>query len=216
MQSALGSLVTARNPEFQAIIPIRGKVLNLLKASMTDISNSTIIQGLIKAINCGSTNKKLQKIFGEFIEKNLRYGKIMLATDRDDDALDIICLLLTMFYIICPEIIYQERIYIVLTPLYIVTLDDDSQIYWFSEEEHDAEISKYKNIKKITRSKGLGSNNPQVMSETAMNPETRHLIKVTVGDVKKMQEAFRIWRDVDVTERKAIIERELYKYKYVE
>lgn len=215
-QSALGSLLTARNPKFQAVIPIRGKVLNLLKASLTDVQSSAIIQGLVNAIGCGTSNKKLVKIFGEFVEKNLRYGKIFLATDRDDDGLDIICLLLTMFYIVCPELIYEGRIYIVLTPLYIVKLNDDTEVYWFSEEEHDAEIGKYKNIKSISRSKGLGSNTPEVMAKTGMNPETRKSIKVEVGDVEKMQEAFRVWRDTDVTERKHIIETELYKYKSID
>lgn len=201
---------------FQAIMPIRGKILNCIKASYNDIESSPIISALIKSINCGTSNKKLLKIFGEFIEKNLRYGKIMLAMDRDDDALDIICLVLSMFYVICPEVLYQGRVYIVLTPLYIVKLTDDTEIFWFSEEEHDKEIGKYNNIKTISRSKGLGSNNALVMSKTAMNPETRNLIQVTVGDVERMNEAFKIWRDTDVTERKRIIETELYKYKFTE
>lgn len=210
-QSALGSIVLSRDPDFQAAIAVRGKVLNCLKSDVATIFKSPIITDLIKAIGCGIESDKKNKDLDMFNKDNLRYGKIILATDQDPDGFQIQCLLLTMIYTLMPKLIYDEHVYIAQTPLYEVELKNGSHIYWFSEEEKEKKINTVE-IKKIARAKGLGELTPEVMSETAMNPETRQLIKVTVDDAKSMLNAFEIWMDSNVEQRKEIIEKKLDMY----
>ena len=99
-------------------------------------------------------------------------------------------------------------------PLYMVRLDDDSTVYWFTEKEHDENINKYNNIKHIERIKGLGQMSKQVMHDTAMCPDTRKIIKIEVKDIEKMNEAFDIWMNTDVEKRKNLIEKELCNYVF--
>lgn len=210
-QSALGSIVLSRNPDFQAAIAVRGKVLNCLKSDIATVFKSPIITDLIKAIGCGIEADKKNKDLDMFNKNNLRYGKIILATDQDPDGFQIQCLLLTMIYKLMPTLIYDGHVYIAQTPLYEVELKNGEHIYWFSEEERDSKINTVE-IKKIARAKGLGELTPEVMSETAMNPETRQLIKVNVEQAKAMVKAFEIWMDTNVNQRKEIIETKLNKY----
>lgn len=215
-RSALGSIVLARNPKFQAAIPIRGKILNCLKADYDTIFKNDIILDLVKTLGCGIEADKKNKDLGTFDINSLRYGKIFLATDMDSDGYSIQCLLLTMFYRLIPTLIYDGRIYIVKTPLYEVKLKDGNIIYWFSETEKEEAIASGMEIKSIARAKGLGELDAEVMAETGVNPDTRNVVQVTVEDVEAMQEAFRIWMDADVTDRKSILEEELYKYALID
>ena len=217
-KSALGSIVLARNPQNQAVIPIRGKILNCLKANYDTIFKSEIITDLVKAIGCGIETDKKNKDLGTFDIKNLRYGKIMACADADEDGKQIVCLILTMIYRLMPTLIHEGRVYIVNTPLYEVRLKDDSSLYWNSESEKEEYLIKYgdSNIKHMARCKGLGEMTAEVMSETGMNPQTRNLTQVTIDDIKAMQRAFDVWMDVDVTGRKEIISTELYKYKNID
>ena len=213
-KSALGSIVLARNPQNQAVIPIRGKILNCLKANYDTIFKSEIITDLVKAIGCGIETDKKNKDLGTFDIKNLRYGKIMACADADEDGKQIVCLILTMIYRLMPTLIHEGRVYIVNTPLYEVRLKDDSSLYWNSESEKEEYLLKYgdSNIKHMARCKGLGEMMPEVMSETGMNPKTRNLTQVTIDDIKEMQKAFEIFMGTDVTPRKEIIETELNRY----
>ena len=143
----------------------------------------------------------------------MRYGKIVIGSDQDADGFNIQCLLLTMIYRLMPTLIKEGRVYIMNTPLYEVRLKDDNNLYWFSETEKEEHIAKHgdSEIKHISRSKGLGQVSTEIMAEVGLNPETRNLTQVTIGDIKKMQEAFKIWMDVEVSHRKEIIENELNK-----
>ena len=214
-KSALGSIVLARNPQNQAVIPIRGKILNCLKANYDTIFKSEIITDLVKAIGCGIETDKKNKDLGTFDIKNLRYGKIVIGSDQDADGFNIQCLLLTMIYRLMPTLIKEGRVYIMNTPLYEVRLKDDNNLYWFSETEKEEYITKHgdSEIKHIARSKGLGQVSTEIMAEVGLNPKTRNLTQVTIGDVKKMQKAFKIWMDAEVLMRKEIIETELDKCK---
>ncbi len=211
-KSALGSVILARNPEFQAGVAIRGKIMNCLKASLDEILNSPIVPDLIKILGCGIETSRKNKDLGEFKLENLRYGKIIIATDMDPDGYQIACLLLTLFYRLTPKLIENGMVYIALTPLFEITDLITKQVHYaFSEEEKQEIINKLTKYK-VSRNKGLGELNANVMSETGVNPETRTIVQVTMNDVKEMEKAFQIWMDEDVTERKNIIMHELDKY----
>lgn len=211
-KSALGSVVLARDSKFQAAIPIRGKILNCLKANYDTIFKNTIILDLVKVIGTGIETDKKNKDLDTFNIKNLRYGKIIFTADQDADGEAIVCLLLTMVNRLMPTLIKEGKVYIAQTPLYEVKLKDDSVIYWYSEDEKNREIGKYNNIVLINRAKGLGELEPEIMAESAMNPETRNLIQVTIDDVQKMQEAFEVWMDTNPSQRKEYIEDNLDRY----
>ncbi|HAU85128.1 MAG TPA: DNA topoisomerase [Lachnospiraceae bacterium] len=215
-RSALGSIVLARNPRNQAAIPIRGKILNCLKADYDTIFKNEIISDLVKTLGCGIETDKKNKELGTFDINNLRYGKVLLATDMDSDGYNIQCLLLTMFYRLMPTLIYEGRIYLVKTPLYEVKMKNGDVIYWFSETEKEEAMARGLEIKSIARAKGLGELDAEVMSQTGVHPDTRNVVQVTVDDVKEMQEAFRIWMDTEVTDRKKIVETELHKYELID
>lgn len=212
-KSALGSLVQGReDPNYQACYPIRGKTLSCLKTTIESVLANGVVEDLIRLLGCGIETKKKYKNFLTFNKENLRFGKIIFATDQDADGFNIQCLLLTIFYVLMPTLILDGHIYIVVTPLYEVKLSDDTMIYWYSEKERDEEISKYSNIVNISRCKGLGEVEAEIMNECAMNPKTRKLIQVTVKDIEEMDKAFKIWYGKDVKDRKKIIENELNKY----
>lgn len=211
-KSALGSVVTARNPIFQAGVAIRGKITNCLKTSLNEIFKSQIVIDLIKILGCGIETDRKNKDLGAFDESALRYGKIIIATDMDADGYQIACLLLTMFYRLTPKLIEHERIYIALTPLFeIKDMNTNKSYYAFSEEEKENIISKLDRYK-ISRNKGLGELDAKIMSETGVNPETRTIVKVTMDNARAMSNAFDIWMNETVTERKNIIMNELDKY----
>lgn len=211
-KSALGSIVLARNPKNQAVIAIRGKILNCLKADIATIFDNEIVLDLIKCLGCGIETDKKNKDLGEFNMNSLRFGKIILATDSDADGENIQCLLLTMFYKLTPKLISEGKIYIMKTPLYEVVLNDDEVVYYFTEKEKEEGIKKLKNIKHINRAKGLGELDSEIMDTFGVNPNTRHITKVTIDSIEKMIESFEIFMDDDVSLRKPIIEQELNKY----
>ena len=182
--SAMGAVKLARNAEFQAIMPIRGKILNCLKASLEKIIASQTIQDLITVIGCGVDIPDIEggKQVGTLFDiTKLRYGKIIFCTDADVDAYQIRVLLFVLFYSLMPELVKQGYIYIAETPLFEIITSKGTQ-FAYNWEERDKILGdcKAKNIaiKRINRSKGLGENDPQMMSLTTMRPDSRRLISL--------------------------------------
>ena len=177
--SALGACKQARDSAFQAIIPVRGKILNCLKAEYNKIFKSDIIVDLIKVLGCGvEVAGKQNKEFATFNMDNLRWNKVIICTDADVDGFQIRTLILTMIYRLMPELIRQGKVYIAESPLYEITLKDET---WFcyTEKEKQEVMDKIGDKKpSIQRSKGLGENQADMMWLTTMNPKTRRLIKV--------------------------------------
>ncbi len=189
--SALGACKLGRDSEFQAIMPIRGKILNCLKAEYDKIFKSDVIVDLMKVLGCGvEISSKHNKELNSFDINNLRWNKIIICTDADVDGYQIRTLILTMIYRLTPSLIDEGYVYIAESPLYEITCKDKS--YFAFDEGEKADILKSLEGKKYTiqRSKGLGENQPEMMWETTMNPETRRLIKVMPDDVVKTQEMF--------------------------
>ena len=177
--SALGACKQARNPDFQAIIPLRGKILNCLKADYEKIFKSDIITDLLKVLGCGVEVKaKANKNLSNFDMNNLRWNKVIICTDADVDGFHIRTLVLTMLYRLTPTLIKEGKVFIAESPLYEITTKD--KVYFaYDEVEKDRYLSEIGNQKfTIQRSKGLGENEPEMMSFTTMNPSTRRLIKV--------------------------------------
>lgn len=184
--SALGSVKTARNSEFQAVIPVRGKILNCLKADYNKIFKNEIITDLIKVLGCGVEVKtKANKDLSNFDINNFRWNKIVICTDADVDGFQIRTLILTMLYRLTPTLIQEGYVYIAESPLFEITTK--KMTYFAYDEREKVEIlKKIGNEKyKIERSKGLGENEPEMMSLTTMNPETRRLIKVNPTDAEE-------------------------------
>ncbi len=177
--SALGACKQARDPDFQAIIPLRGKILNCLKADYEKIFKSDIITDLLKVLGCGVEVKaKANKNLSTFDMNNLRWNKVIICTDADVDGFHIRTLVLTMLYRLTPTLIREGKVFIAESPLYEITTKD--KVYFaYDEVEKDRYIEEIGNQKfTIQRSKGLGENEPEMMSLTTMNPATRRLIKV--------------------------------------
>ncbi len=177
--SALGACKQARDPDFQAIIPLRGKILNCLKADYDKIFKSDIITDLLKVLGCGVEVKaKANKNLSNFDINNLRWNKVIICTDADVDGFHIRTLVLTMLYRLTPTLIREGKVYIAESPLYEITTKD--KVYFaYDEVEKDRYLNEIGNQKfTIQRSKGLGENEPEMMSFTTMNPSTRRLIKV--------------------------------------
>ena len=212
--SAHGSVVLARDGRFQASMPMGGKFLNVEKVNNIDaITSNDIVMNVIKVLGCGVDLGKKYKDVTEFDIKKLRYGKIICASDEDPDGAQIQCLVITMFNKLMPQIIHEGKLYIARTPLFEIKLKNDEMIYAHTDEERDSLIKEHgKNIVNIARVKGLGELEAEVMAETAMNPETRHLIQVTIDDVKKAQQSIDDWMGSDVTNRKEFISTNLNKY----
>lgn len=184
--SALGACKQARNADFQAIMPIRGKILNCLKCEYDKIFKSDIITDLIKVLGCGvEVRSKSAKDLSAFDINNLRWNKILICTDADVDGFQIRTLVLTMIYRLMPQLIEQGKVYIDESPLYEVTCKD--QTYFAYNEVEMDDIKKQIGDQKYTvqRSKGLGENEADMMSLTTMNPATRRLILVTPDEAEK-------------------------------
>ena len=189
--SALGSCKLARNADFQAIIPVRGKILNCLKADYERVFKSDIITDLIKVLGCGvEVKSKANKGLTTFDINNLRWNKVIICTDADVDGFQIRTLILTMIYRLMPTLIFEGRVYIAETPLYEIATKD--MTYFAYDEKEKIEIlEKIGDTKHtIARSKGLGENQPDMMNLTTMNPETRRLIKVMPEDAERTSEIF--------------------------
>lgn len=189
--SALGACKQARDANFQAIIPVRGKILNCLKSDYDKIFKSEIITDLIKVLGCGvEVKSKAAKDLSVFDMDNLRWSKVLICTDADVDGFHIRTLILTMIYRLMPKLIEAGKVYIAESPLYEVTCKD--QTYFAYNEVEMDEIKKEIGDEKYTvqRSKGLGENEAEMMALTTMNPATRRLIKVTPDDAEKTSQIF--------------------------
>ncbi|MDD6728675.1 MAG: toprim domain-containing protein [Eubacteriales bacterium] len=189
--SALGACKQARDASFQAVIPVRGKILNCLKSDYDKIFKSEIITDLIKVLGCGvEVKSKAAKDLSAFDINNLRWSKVLICTDADVDGFQIRTLILTMIYRLMPKIIEAGKVYIAESPLYEVTCKD--QTYFAYNEAEMDEIKKEIGDEKYTvqRSKGLGENEAEMMALTTMNPATRRLIKVTPDDAEKTSQMF--------------------------
>ena len=181
--SALTSCKLGRDAEFQAIIPVRGKTLNCLKSDYDKIFKSEIITDLLKVIGCGVEIKSKKKTDrSAFDLNNLRWSKVIICTDADEDGFQIRTLLLTLFYRLLPTLLAEHKVFIAESPLFEITTKDET--YFAYDEFEKAEILKKIGHKKYTlqRSKGLGENEPEMMWQTTMNPETRRLISVSPAD----------------------------------
>ena len=211
--SALGSVKLGRDAEFQGIMPIRGKILNCLKADYDRIFKSEIITDLIRVLGCGvEVHNKKSKDLSAFDLGNLRWNKVVICTDADEDGFHIRTLVLTMLYRLTPTLIEQGYVYIAESPLYEINCKDKT---WFAYSEPEkTEILKKLEGKKYTiaRSKGLGENEPEMMWMTTMNPDTRRLIKVMPEDAARMSEVFDLLLGDNLTGRKDHIAENGYKY----
>ena len=204
--SALGSVKLARNAEFQAIIPVRGKILNCLKAEYSKIFKSEIITDLIKVLGCGvEVTTKANKELSNFDINNFRWSKIVICTDADVDGFQIRTLILTMLYRLTPTLIEQGYVYIAESPLFEINTKEKT--YFAYTEQEKQRILDMIGDKKYTiqRSKGLGENEPDMMSLTTMNPDTRRLIKVTAEDISESAEIFEMLLGDDLQGRKDYI-----------
>lgn len=215
--SALTSCKLGRSAEFQAIIPVRGKTLNCLKSTYDKIFKSEIIVDLLRVIGVGAEVKAKGKNaeLSAFDLSALRWSKIIICTDADEDGFQIRVLVLTMFYRLLPTLLREGRVYIAESPLFEITSKDET--YFAYDEKEKQEILKELEGKKakytIQRSKGLGENEPDMMWKTTMNPQTRRLIRVCEDDAKKTAEMFELMLGDNLEGRKDFIAR--YGYKYI-
>ncbi|MBR5154996.1 MAG: DNA topoisomerase [Clostridia bacterium] len=211
--SALGACKLGRDSEFQAIIPLRGKILNCLKADYDRIFKSDVIVDLLKVLGCGvEISSKNNKDLSSFDLGNLRWNKVIICTDADVDGFQIRTLVLTMLYRLTPTLIEKGYVYIAESPLY--EINSKNNTYFAFDEREKADILKKLENQKYTiqRSKGLGENQPEMMWETTMNPETRRLIKVMPDDVEKTKEVFELLLGDNLSGRKEHIAENGYKY----
>ena len=211
--SALGSCKLSRDAEFQGIMPVRGKILNCLKADFARIFKSDIITDLLKVLGCGvEVQDKHNKDINAFDLDNLRWNKVIICTDADVDGYQIRTLILTMLYRLTPTLIRQGYVYIAESPLYEITCKGKT---WFAYTERDkADILKELGDAKVSiqRSKGLGENDPEMMWLTTMNPETRRLIKVMPTDETAMTQTFDLLEGDNLQGRKEHIADNGWRY----
>lgn len=177
--SALGACKQARDSAFQAVMPVRGKILNCLKAEYPKIFKNDIITDLIKMLGCGvEVSSKANKNLSLFNMDNLRWSKVIICTDADVDGYQIRTLILTMIYRLMPTLIKEGKVFIAESPLYEITCKDETWFCYTEKEKQDALLEIGDRKYTIQRSKGLGENEPEMMWLTTMNPKTRRLIKV--------------------------------------
>ncbi len=211
--SALGACKLSRDAEFQGIMPVRGKILNCLKADYVRIFKSDVITDLMKVLGCGVEVKdKHVKELSSFDLDNLRWSKIIICTDADVDGFQIRTLILTMLYRLVPTLINEGYVYIAESPLY--EIECKGKTYFAYSDREKAEITdSLKGAKmSISRSKGLGENDPDMMWMTTMNPESRRLIKVMPEDAQRMSEMFDLLLGDNLDGRKNHIAEFGYKY----
>ena len=211
--SALGSCKMGRDAEFQAVMPVRGKILNCLKAEYAKIFKSEIIVDLMRILGCGvEINLKHTKDLSGFDIEKLRWDKIIICTDADVDGFQIRTLILTMIYRLTPTLIEKGKVYIAESPLFEITCGDKTYFAYDEKEKNDIIQSLEGKRYSIQRSKGLGENNPDMMWETTMNPETRRLIKVVPDDVEKTRETFELLLGDNLQGRKTYIQEHGMEY----
>jgi len=217
--SALGSVKQGRDAEYQGIMPVRGKILNCLKADYARIFKSDIIMDLIRVLGCGvEVQHKNVKNMTAFNLDNLRWNKVIICTDGDVDGFQIRTLILTMLYRLTPTLIREGYVYIAETPLFEINCGEKTWFAYSDKEKNDIlkeleSSSKTANKKvKVDRSKGLGENEPDMMWLTTMNPETRRLIRVMPEDVERTAEVFDLLLGDNLQGRKDHIAENGYKY----
>ena len=211
--SALGSCKQGRDSEFQAIMPVRGKILNCLKADYEKIFKNDIITDLLRVLGCGvEVRTKASKDLTNFDLNNLRWNKVIICTDADVDGFQIRTLILTMLYRLVPTLIDEGFVYIAESPLYEINCKNDT--YFAFDEGEKTEILRKLQGKKYTiqRSKGLGENEAEMMWETTMNPETRRLIRVTPEDIDPTREMFDLLLGDNLAGRKEYIAENGWQY----
>lgn len=211
--SALGSVKLSRDAEFQGIMPVRGKILNCLKADYPRIFKSDIITDLIRVLGCGvEVSGRFTKDINAFDIGNLRWNKVVICTDADVDGYQIRTLILTMIYRLCPTLIRDGYVYIAETPLFEINCGEKTWFAYTDKEKNDI-VAKLGNKKyKVDRSKGHGENDPEMMWLTTMNPETRRLIKVMPSDVEQTAMVFDLLLGDNLQGRKDHITENGYKY----
>ena len=211
--SALGACKLSRDADFQGIMPVRGKILNCLKADIARIFKSDIITDLLKVLGCGvEVQVKGLKDLNSFDINNLRWNKVIICTDADVDGFQIRTLILTMIYRLVPTLIREGYVYIAESPLY--EIESKGKTYFAYSDKEKADIVASLNGAKasINRSKGLGENDPDMMWMTTMNPETRRLIKVMPEDAEHMSQMFDLLLGDDLAGRKNHIAENGYLY----
>ena len=215
--SALGACKQSRDAEFQGLMPVRGKILNCLKADYPRIFKSDVITDLMKVLGCGvEVSGKAVKELNQFDLNNLRWSKVVICTDGDVDGFQIRTLILTMLYRLCPTLSREGYVYIAETPLFEITCKEKSgEKTWFAySEKEKADILKKLEGKKVNvqRSKGLGENDPEMMWMTTMSPETRRLIRVLPEDAEETARVFDLLLGDNLAGRKDYIAENGYKY----
>lgn len=204
--SALGSCKLARNPDFQAIMPVRGKILNCLKADYNRIFKNDIIVDLMKVLGCGvEVKSKSNKNLASFDLSALRWNKVIICTDADVDGFQIRTLILTMLFRLTPTLIQEGKVFIAESPLYEITTKE--QTYFCYNEQEKSDIMEKIDGQKYTiqRSKGLGENDPGMMSLTTMAPATRRLIKILPEDAENTIKMFDVLLGDNLAGRKEFI-----------
>ena len=211
--SALTSCKLGRNAEFQAIIPVRGKTLNCMKSTYARIFESKIIVDLLRVIGCGvEIPSGVKGDVVPFDPASLRWSKIIICTDADEDGFQIRTLLLTMFYRLLPTLIEMKKIFIAESPLFEITAGNET-MFAYNEQEKQAIVSRLGGRSyTLQRSKGLGENEPDMMWQTTMNPATRRLIMITPSDAEETVRVFETLMGDALAERKRYIEENGYKY----
>ena len=203
--SALGSVVKARNSDNQAAFPLRGKVLNVEKAGKSAIMDNAEATNILKIIGGG--------IGKDFDVEKSRFGKIVISSDSDDDGFQIQALLITLFNKVAQPLLTNGMVYIAKTPLYIIHFTDKDDVLYVSSENEMADIRPtLKNVKSISRVKGLGELDKETMRDTAMNPETRDIVQVTMEDVEKSVEMIENWFGSSVDYRKEYISEHIVDF----
>ncbi len=204
--SALGACKLSRDAEFQGIMPVRGKILNCLKADYVRIFKSDVITDLMRVLGCGvEVQSKQAKDLSAFNLENLRWNKVIICTDADVDGFQIRTLILTMLYRLAPTLIREGYVYIAESPLYEI-VSKGKTYFAYSDREKAAIVDSLGGAKAdINRSKGLGENDPEMMWLTTMNPDTRKLIRVMPEDVERTAQMFDLLLGDNLAGRKAHI-----------
>ncbi len=211
--SALGACKLSRDADFQGIMPVRGKILNCLKADYVRIFKSDVITDLLKVLGCGvEVQAKGKKDLNAFDINNLRWNKVIICTDADVDGFQIRTLILTMIYRLVPTLIREGYVYIAESPLYEIESKGKTYFAYSDKEKTDIVASLNGAKASINRSKGLGENDPDMMWMTTMNPETRRLIKVMPEDAERMAQMFDLLLGDDLAGRKNHIAENGYLY----
>lgn len=218
--SALGSVKQARNSEFQAVMPVRGKIMNCLKVDYAKIFKSEIITDLLRVLGCGVEIKnKHSKDLSAFSLEQLRWNKIVICTDADVDGFQIRTLVLAMIYRLVPTLIEEGFVYVAESPLYEITYKPKGKnskvetLFAYNEKEKSDIMAKYDNsCLSFQRSKGLGENDPEMMALTTMNPATRRLIRICPEEAQKTADFFDLLLGDNLTGRKTYIEENGHLY----